>query len=117
MQEILKLESKTVYQNKWMRVREDKIRRQSGTEGVFGVVEKSDFTVILPIQGSYIHIVEQYRYPIQKRSWELPQGSWEQNPEADNLLVAAGELREETGLTSGIMIYLGSQYCICRQPI
>jgi ADP-ribose pyrophosphatase len=110
MKEIEQLDSQTVYQNRWMRVREDKVRRQSGDEGLFGVVEKPDFVVIIPIEKGYIHIVEQYRYPVQTRFWELPQGSWEGNSEADHKLVAAGELREETGLISDNMTYLGWQY-------
>lgn len=110
MNEIEQLESRIVYQNRWMHVREDRVRRLSGTEGIFGVVEKPDFVVIIPVQDGHIHIVEQYRYPVQKRYWELPQGAWEGHPDADHLLVAAGELREETGLTSGNMTYLGDQY-------
>ena len=45
-----------------------------------------------------LHLAEQFRYPVKGRYWELPQGSWEQAPEADPLEVAHGELREETGL-------------------
>ena len=110
MKEIETLESKVVYQNKWMSVREDIIRRASGAEGIFGVVDKADFVVILPIQDGYIHLVEQYRYPVEQRFWELPQGSWEGNPEADHALLAAGELKEETGLVANNMQYLGHQY-------
>lgn len=110
MMEIKTLSSKTVYENKWMRVREDKIQRPSGGEGIFGVVEKPDFVVIIPISDGYIHLVEQYRYPVQARYWELPQGSWEDNPDADPALIAAGELREETGLIAGKMQYVGHQY-------
>ena len=94
----------------WMSVHEDKIRRQSGSEGIYGIVKKPDFVVIIPIQDGYIHIVEQYRYPVRKRYWELPQGAWEGNPKADHLTIAAGELREETGLTSSNLTYLGYQY-------
>ena len=110
MTEIKTLDSKTVYQNKWMRVREDKILRPSGGEGIFGVVEKPDFVVIIPISAGRIHLVEQYRYAVQARYWELPQGSWEDNPEADHAAIAAGELREETGLIAGQMLYVGHQY-------
>jgi len=110
MNEIKTISSKTVYENKWMRVREDKIQRPSGAEGIFGVVEKPDFVVIIPITDGYIHLVEQYRYPVQARYWELPQGSWEDNPDADPAIIAAGELREETGLIAGQMHYVGHQY-------
>lgn len=110
MSEIKTLATTTVYENKWMRVREDKIQRPSGAEGIFGVVEKPDFVVIIPISNGRIHLVEQYRYPVQARYWELPQGSWEDNPNADPAVIAAGELREETGLIAGQMHYVGHQY-------
>lgn len=108
--EIEQLSSTVVYENKWMRVREDKIKRQGGGEGIFGVVEKPDFVVILPVQDGYIHLVEQYRYPVEERYWELPQGSWELDPGADPIMVAAGELKEETGLVAERLTYVGFQY-------
>ncbi|QEY17903.1 NUDIX hydrolase [Cellvibrio sp. KY-GH-1] len=110
MTEIKTLASKTVYENKWMRVREDRIQRPSGAEGIFGVVEKPDFVVIIPISDGCIHLVEQYRYPVQGRYWELPQGSWEENSDTDHAIIAAGELHEETGLIAGQMQYVGHQY-------
>ncbi len=110
MSEIITLSSKLVYQNKWMRVREDSIQRPSGSQGIFGVVEKPDFVVVIPISQGQIHLVEQFRYPVKARFWELPQGAWEQNPDADPALLAAGELREETGLVAGTMTYVGHQY-------
>ena len=54
------LSSKVVYENKWLKVREDKIRRASGNEGIYGVVEKPDFAIILPIDGDIVYLVEQY---------------------------------------------------------
>ena len=106
--EIETLSSRIVYQNRWMSVREDAIRRQDGSHGIYGVVEKTDFAAIVPVEpdGS-IHLVEQYRYPVGGRFWEVPQGSWESNPEADPLTVAQGELREETGLQAADMAKLG----------
>ncbi len=110
MKEIETVESRVVYRNRWMQLREDKIRRQSGAEGIYGVVEKPDFVVIIPIQGEHIHLVQQYRYPVGSRQWELPQGAWEGKPDADPLLLARGELEEETGLQAGAMVYVGYQY-------
>ncbi len=99
--------TRIVYENRWMRVREDAILRQDGSRGIYGVVEKPDFAVIAPVEGGMIHLVEQYRYPVQGRYWELPQGSWEQSPDADPLELARAELREETGLTAGTMRHVG----------
>ena len=110
MKEIETLESKIVYRNHWMSVREDKIKRQSGTSGIFGVVEKPDFAAILAIEDEYIYLVEQYRYAVEERYWEIPQGAWENKPDSDPLKLAAGELKEETGLKASRIQHVGFQY-------
>ena len=67
-----------------MRVREDMIRRRDGSTGIYGVVEKPDFVVIVPVEDDgRVHLVEQYRYPVKGRYWEFPQGSWEREPGVD----------------------------------
>ncbi|KXF82924.1 NUDIX domain-containing protein [Enterovibrio coralii] len=104
------LSSKVVYENKWMSVREDQIERPSGAQGIYGVVDKPDCAVIIAVDDGQIHLVQQYRYTVQQRCWELPQGAWESNPDADHLELAKGELREETGLDAASMTYLGKQY-------
>lgn len=113
MSTIETLESKEIYKNKWMRLREDTIRRESGEKGIYSVVEKEDFAVIVPIQDGHIYVVNQFRYPISRVTTELPQGSWETAPGADPLEVAKGELREETGLIAGTMEYVGYQTLAC----
>jgi ADP-ribose diphosphatase len=105
--DIKTLSSRTVYENRWMRVREDAIERQDGSPGIYGVVEKADFVVIAPIENGMVHLVEQYRYPVQGRYWELPQGSWEDAPGTDPLELARAELREETGLSAETMLHAG----------
>ncbi len=110
MSEIETLASEVVYTNRWMTVREDRVRRSTGSEGIYGVVEKQDFVAILPIDDGVIHLVEQYRYPVKQRYWEIPQGSWESDPEADPGKVALGELREETGLIANSMTYIGHTF-------
>lgn len=98
--------SKVVYQNRWMTVREDTIVRADGGGGIYGVVEKSDFAVIAAVQDGYVYLVEQFRYPVQQRFWEFPQGSWE-GQTVDALTLAKAELREETGLSAGSMVHAG----------
>lgn len=99
--------TRIVYENRWMRVREDAILRQDGSSGIYGVVEKTDFAIIAPVDDGVIHLVEQYRYPVQGRYWELPQGSWEDAPGTNPLDLARAELREETGLTAETMLHVG----------
>jgi hypothetical protein len=68
--------TRLVYENRWMRVREDAVRRRDGSEGIYDVIEKSDFLVIVPLEeGRGIHLVQQYRYPVGAQYWEFPQGS------------------------------------------
>jgi ADP-ribose pyrophosphatase len=103
---ITTLSSREVYRNHWMRVREDEILRANGEKGIYGVVEKHDAAIILPIDGDQIWLVEQFRYTIQERALELPQGGWEmeiENPEE----LARGELREEIGMDAAHMTHLG----------
>jgi len=104
---ITTLSSREVYRNHWMRVREDEILRSNGAKGIYGVVEKDDAAIILPIDRDSVWLVEQFRYTIQERALELPQGGWEmevENPEE----LARGELKEELGLDAEQMTYLGT---------
>jgi hypothetical protein len=57
-------------------VREDTVRRPDGSPGIYGVVEKPDFALVLPRWSGGFWLVEQYRYPVRRRAWEFPQGSW-----------------------------------------
>lgn len=116
-EEIRCLGSQVVYQNRWMKVREDQIQRPSGHTGIYGVVEKPRFAVIAAVDQGYMHLVEQYRYPVAGRYWELPQGQWDLGP-IDPLTLAAQELREETGLIAGHMQHVGAlflAYGFCNQ--
>src|SRR5215467_7163905 len=90
--------TRVVYSNRWMKVREDQIERADGSRGIYGVIEKPDFALIIPIDNGEVYLVEQYRLPVAGRFLEFPQGSWEQKPNADPLDIARGELQEETGL-------------------
>jgi 8-oxo-dGTP pyrophosphatase MutT (NUDIX family) len=105
------ISSREVYRNPWTRVREDVIERANGQRGIYGVIDKDPACIIVPMEraadGEYIWLVEQFRYTVGARYKELPQGGWEQ-ADADPLEMAAGELREETGLRAGKMTQLGT---------
>ena len=100
------LSSREVYRNHWLRLREDEVERSNGTRGIYGVIDKDDCALIIPIDGDQVWLVEQFRYTVQARALELPQGGWECEV-ADPEEMARGELREETGLIAGRMTYLG----------
>jgi 8-oxo-dGTP pyrophosphatase MutT (NUDIX family) len=82
-----------------MSVREDEVVLPDGQPGLYGVVDKPDFALVVPREddGS-VWLVEQYRYPVGKRSWEFPQGSWPAGATGSAAELAAAELREETDL-------------------
>ncbi|HZD50266.1 MAG TPA: NUDIX hydrolase [Silvibacterium sp.] len=103
------LSSREIYRNPWLRLREDEIERNNGTKGIYSVVDKDECAAILPIDGDTIYLVEQFRYAIQERALEIPQGGWE-TPDVDPEELARGELREETGLVASSMICLGSMW-------
>jgi len=110
--------SRVVYENRWMTVREDDVIRPDGSAGIFGVVMKPDFALVIPYDGLGFYVVEQYRYPVEGRYVEFPQGSWEAAPDIDPLDLARAELAEETGLPAGTMTYLGhlfEAYGYCDQ--
>ncbi|WP_286166553.1 NUDIX hydrolase [Ochrobactrum sp. POC9] len=111
MSEIKTLGSRQVYENRWMKVREDRIVYPDGSESIYGVVEKNDAAMIFAMDDEDgVYLVEQFRYPVGNRFWELPQGAWQEQADVDPLVLARGELREETGLTAADMVYLGETY-------
>ncbi len=103
------LSSREIYRNPWLRLREDQIERNNGAHGIYGVVDKDDCAVIIPIEEDIVYLVEQFRYTIQQRALELPQGGWE-TADVDPEELARGELREETGLEAARMTFLGTMW-------
>ena len=103
------LSSRQVYANSWMTVREDGIRRPDGTEGVYGVVDKPTYALVVPRDAAgALHLVEQFRYPVGARRWEFPAGTAPERADADPAELAVRELVEETGLVAGRMELLGT---------
>ncbi|WP_228431165.1 NUDIX domain-containing protein [Baekduia soli] len=99
--------SRVVYENRWMRLREDRTRLPDGSPGLYAVVEKAPAAVIIAREPGHLWLVSQYRHPVGERFWELPQGAWDDRDDAAPEDVARGELAEETGLRAGTVTRLG----------
>ena len=100
------LEAREAYANHWLRVREDAVRRPDGSTGTHTYVESTDVALVVPLDGYRLHLVEQYRYAVRARRWELPSGSVAAD-DASPADCALRELREETGLRAGRLEALG----------
>jgi 8-oxo-dGTP pyrophosphatase MutT (NUDIX family) len=102
--------TRVVYENRWMRLHEDRLERPDGEPGLYAWVEKGPAALIVPLDDGHVWLVEQYRYPVGERFWEFPQGAWEDAPGAAAEDLARGELVEETGLRAEAVEHLGRLY-------
>jgi 8-oxo-dGTP pyrophosphatase MutT (NUDIX family) len=103
--------TRVAYANQWMTVHEDEIIRADGSCGLYSYVEKPDFALIIPLEGAGVWLVEQYRYPVRRRSWEFPQGTFPPGTEGSAEELARAELVEETGFRAGSLIWIGRLDC------
>jgi 8-oxo-dGTP pyrophosphatase MutT (NUDIX family) len=103
------LSSRLVYDNPWISVREDEVVRPDGEPGIYGVVHYKNVAIgVLAIEEEHVYLVGQYRYPLERYSWEIPEGGC---PEGEEPLRAAQrELREETGLEATRWRMLGEAH-------
>jgi 8-oxo-dGTP pyrophosphatase MutT (NUDIX family) len=96
-----------VYRNPWITVREDAVVRDDGSTGVYGVVEKPHFGLVIAAERDGFWLVEQFRHPLGRRAWEFPQGTWGAGDDGTPEDLARAELAEETGLRATGLRHLG----------
>lgn len=89
------LSSEKIVESPWITVSKDAVSYPSGNEGTYYVVEKPACTVVVPLVGSDVILLRQFRYPVKKWSVEVPAGLIDENEEPAQ--AAKRELREETG--------------------
>ena len=104
---IERVASREVYRNSWLVLREDQIRRPDGSPGIYSVVDKPTYALVMPYDGQRFRLVEQFRYPIGERRWEFPQGTAPGLADVEPFKLAERELREETGLRATSFEALG----------
>ena len=92
-----------------MTVREDLFVQADGEQALYGVVDRDDFAVVIAESDGAFHLVEQFRYPIGRRSWEFPMGTWPVGHTGPAEDLARAELAEETGLTAATWRRLGGR--------
>lgn len=109
--DIRTLTSTVVYENPWMRLRSDEIERRDGSRGTYAFVEKQDFALVIPFENDGFHLVEEFRYPIGRRTWSFPQGGFPPGTTGEPADLARLELAQETGLRAATLTQLGYLHC------
>ncbi len=103
-----RLSSRDIYENPWIKVREDQVLRPDGKPGIYGLVHFKNLAVgvvALDAQGRIV-LVGQHRYPFDAYSWEIPEGGVLIGTETAEQ-GAQRELLEETGFSADRWDYLG----------
>ena len=92
---------KDIYDNPWINIVEHQVTNPSGGPGIYGVVHFKNAAIgIVPIdEKGNTWLVGQYRYTLDKFSWEIPEGGCKIDEETP-LSSAQRELLEETGIVA-----------------
>src|SRR5690349_16648205 len=102
-----RLSTRPIYENPWIKVREDQVIRPDGNPGIYGVVEFQSWAIgVVPLtEDGDTFLIGQYRYTLDQYSWEIPEGGGAKTETP--LEAAQRELREEAGITASTWTYLG----------
>lgn len=89
------IKERLVFQNNFLKFYNNLVEFPDGSTHDFVAIEMNNFVNILPIIDDKILMVNQYRYPWNQNTWELPAGIIEPGEEPSK--AAHRELEEETG--------------------
>ena len=92
--------TRIAFDNPWVTLREDAVTFPDGHEGVYAFIERPRYAIAAALEAGHLWLVEQYRHPLGRRSWELPMGVAPGGDATPIETAAQIELREETGVTA-----------------
>src|SRR3989449_11364736 len=100
-----RLTSRPVYENPWIRVREDQVELPDGRTTLYGVVQCAGCVGVLPfLDAETVVLVGQYRYVAGDFYWEMPTGAMK--PGESEEAAVQRELAEEAGYEAGRLVEL-----------
>lgn len=95
------LSRQPLYDSPWIRVREDRVRHRRGAEGRYAVCgfHRTACGVLALDAQDRVLLVGQWRYPLERYSWEIPEGGGD--PGESPFEAIRRELREEAQVEAG----------------
>lgn len=100
------INSKIVYKNPWITVREDRVIRPDNEEGIFGVMEMKPGVSILPLDDeNNVYLTQEYHYAVERVTIEAISGGIDDKE--NKFETARRELKEETGILADEWTDLG----------
>ena len=104
-----RLATRPIYENRWIRVREDQVALPDGETTIYGVVECAGCVGVLPLlDAETVVLVGQYRYVFDGFFWEMPTGAMK--PGETEEAAVQRELAEEAGYEANRLVKL----CACH---
>ena len=92
-----KISSTTLYKG-ILNVKLDEVKLVNGHTASRLYFDHQGASGVLPIDGEYVYLVQQYRYPVRKVTLEIPAGKREKTQ--TYLQCARAELKQEAGLSA-----------------
>ncbi|MBI3076653.1 MAG: NUDIX hydrolase, partial [Deltaproteobacteria bacterium] len=103
------LQTRTVYENPWLSLREDLAEMPNGRTTIYGVVSCGECVGVLPFVGrNQVLLVRQYRYVARRLTWEMPTGGVHPGETVEQ--AAQRELAEEVGHRAGRLTWVSSYH-------
>lgn len=86
------------YDNPWITVTHHDVLKPNGDPGIYGTVHFKNLAIGVVVLDDDLNtwLVGQYRYPLERYSWEIPEGGGDRSE--DPLENAKRELKEEAGI-------------------
>lgn len=102
--------SRPVYENPWMKLREDIAEMPNGKTTLYGVIECGECVGVLPfIDDEHVVMVRQYRYVFgEDQRWEMPTGGVKPGETLE--AAARRELREEVGYDAAELQHVSTYF-------
>lgn len=102
--------SRRIYENPWMKLREDIAEMPNGKTTIYGVIECAECVGVLPfIDDDHVVMVRQYRYVFgEDHRWEMPTGGVKTGEALEE--AARRELREEVGYDAAELQHVSTYY-------